>query len=56
MQYCAAVVRTACLVLEESAREVDIVEGVRYGALRLVVQEGFHASDAVVGHLLGEVL
>lgn len=44
------------LVLEERAREVDVVERVGDRALRLRVDEGLHTRHAVVRHLLREVL
>lgn len=44
------------LVLEERASEVDVVESVGDGPLRLVVHVGLHTRHAVVRHLLREVL
>lgn len=45
-----------CLVLEERAGEVDVVERVGDGPLGLGVHVGLHARHAVVRHLLREVL
>lgn len=44
------------LVLEERAREVDVVERVGDGPLGLGLHVGFHARHAVVRHLFRKVL
>lgn len=44
------------LVLEEGAGEVDVIERVGDRSLCLLLDVGLHAGDAVIRHLLGEVL
>lgn len=51
-----ACTKRVALVLEERAREVDVVQRVGDGALGLGVHEGLHARHAVVRHLLRQVL
>ena len=43
-------------VLEERAREIDIVEGVWYLPVGVRVGVGLHSVCAVIGHLLAQVL